>query len=52
MLYQKPAPWNRLRHVAGLRNLAAFAAGIHTANGLAHGITPPRQSMSHPQQKA
>ncbi|WP_194166485.1 hypothetical protein [Mycolicibacterium sp. P9-22] len=28
------------------RTLAAFAAGLHTANGLAHGIRPTRSSKA------
>jgi hypothetical protein len=29
-----------------MRTIAAFFAGIHAANGIAHGVTPPRGSAA------
>jgi len=49
MLNQKPTHWNRLRRLRGIRHLASFAAGIHTANGLAHGVQPPAMSLTREQ---
>jgi hypothetical protein len=44
MFYKKPTQWQRLRRRRGLRTIAAFFAGIHAANGVAHGVTPSKAS--------
>jgi hypothetical protein len=46
MFYRRPSRWNRLRRQSGLRALVRFAAGIHAANGVAHGVRPARDSAA------
>lgn len=49
MFYKKPTNWQKLRRRRGMRTVAAFLAGIHAANGIAHGVTPPPDSAArHP----
>jgi hypothetical protein len=48
MFYKRPTQWQMLRRRRGLRTITAFLAGIHAANGIAHGVTPPKSSPARP----
>lgn len=48
MLYQKRTRWHKLRDRRGIRSVAAFLAGIHAANGIAHGVPVSPRSPARP----
>ncbi|MGV0742943.1 hypothetical protein [Mycolicibacterium sp. XJ870] len=48
MLYRTSSRGIRLRWHRNFRLLAALAAGVHAANGLAHGVQPPQSSTARP----
>jgi len=46
MLYEKPTRSTKIHRNRVFRLLADAAAGIHAANGLAHGVQPPADSRA------
>ena len=49
MLYKKQNQWQKLSDRRVVRRVAAFLAGIHAANGIAHGVPVPRHSAARHQ---
>jgi hypothetical protein len=46
MLYKRASRSQKIRRSRTFRLLADVVAGIHAANGLAHGVQPPRNSRA------
>ena len=46
MLYKKASRSQKIRRTRAFRLLAEMAAGIHVANGLAHGVQPSANSRA------
>ncbi|GAB7071029.1 hypothetical protein H7J06_19230 [Mycobacterium hodleri] len=46
MLYKRTSRSQRIRRTRTFRLLADALAGVHAANGLAHGVQPPANSRT------
>ena len=46
MFYKRASRSQKIRRTRAFRLLAEVAAGIHAANGLAHGVQPPTDSRA------
>jgi hypothetical protein len=46
MLYKRTSRPQKIRRTRAFRLLADVLAGVHAANGLAHGVQPPATSRT------
>ena len=46
MLYKRTSRSQKIRRTRPFRLLADVLAGVHAANGLAHGVRPPANSRT------
>jgi hypothetical protein len=46
MLYKRTSRLQKIRRVRAFRLLADVLAGVHAANGIAHGVQPPANSRA------
>jgi hypothetical protein len=46
MLYKRTSRSQKIRRTHAFRLLADVVAGVHAANGIAHGVQPPANSRS------